>query len=74
MRVAESIERHGATKVAKAAGYPVTTIHRWKSEDRIPGKGKARELRERELKAAIAYLDAKVAEEVKATQKRRKHQ
>lgn len=59
MNVARSIENYGVSRVAKATGYPISTIHRWAKQARIPGKGKAKELRERELLAAFAELPRK---------------
>lgn len=59
MNVARSINDYGVSRVAKATGYPISTIHRWATEARIPGKGKAKELRERELLAAFAELPKK---------------
>lgn len=58
MNVQQAIEKYGVTKVARASGFPVSTIHRWCQDNRIPGKGKAKEFRERELKAALATLKA----------------
>jgi len=58
MKVANLIKKHGISRVAKASGYPVSTVFRWYQQDKIPGVGKSREVRERELAAAFAALDA----------------
>lgn len=56
MQVARTIKKYGVSRVAKASGYPISTIHRWYRENRIPGTGKAKEIRKRELLAAFAAL------------------
>lgn len=66
MKVAKLIKEHGISRVARASGYPVSTIFRWYQQNKVPGTGKSRELRERELIAAFAALDA-----VKATNAKR---
>ena len=58
MNIQKAIEEYGVTKVARASGFPVSTIHRWCQANKIPGKGKAKEFRERELRAALATLKA----------------
>lgn len=58
MKVAKLIKTHGISRVARASGFPVSTIFRWYQQDKVPGTGRAKELRERELAAAFAALDA----------------
>lgn len=58
MEVARCIKKYGVSRVAKASGYPVSTIHRWFKQDRIPGNGKSKELRQDALASAFAALKA----------------
>lgn len=58
MKIAQSIKKYGISRVARASGYPISTIFRWYRHDRVLGTGKAKELKERELAAAFAALAA----------------
>jgi hypothetical protein len=66
MHIARTIKKYGVSRVARASGYPISTIHRWYTENKIPGTGKAKELRKRELLAAFAALDAAGAADTRA--------
>ena len=51
--IRETIRTLGASRIARAAGLPLTTICRWRDEDRIPGKGPAHGWRVRQLEQAV---------------------
>lgn len=57
--IRETIQALGATRIARASGLPLTTICRWRDEDRIPGKGPAHDWRVRQFEqAALAVRRA----------------
>lgn len=58
--IRETIRELGASRLARASGLPLTTICRWRDEDRIPGKGPAHDWRVRQLEqAALAVREAR---------------
>jgi len=59
--VRTSIKHHTPTAVAREMGLPISTIHRWMEEDRIPGQGAAHQWRKEQFEAAIAKLRGKAA-------------
>lgn len=54
--IRKNIEELTPTAVAREMGLPISTIFRWMTEDRIPGKGAAHAWRVREFETAIARL------------------
>lgn len=61
--IRETIKKIGAAEIAAASGFPLTTICRWRDEDRIPGKGRAHEWRVREFEAAVARIAPEAGEQ-----------
>jgi hypothetical protein len=61
--IRETIRKLGAAEIAATSGFPLTTICRWRDEDRIPGKGRAHEWRVREFEAAVARINANDGEQ-----------
>jgi len=57
--IRQTIEELTTTKVAKAMGLPISTVHRWKMEDRIPGDGPQHDWRLAQFNAAVKKLRAK---------------
>lgn len=56
--IKETIKDLTPSVVARAMNLPVSTVFRWMNEDRIPGKGPAREWRFKEFEAAVARVRA----------------
>ncbi len=56
--IRQTIEELTTTEVAGAMGLPISTVHRWKMEDRIPGKGPQHEWRVAQFEAAVKKLRA----------------
>lgn len=52
--VKATIEEIGTTALAREMGLPISTVHGWKEDDRIPGRGKLLELR---ITAFVAAVD-----------------
>jgi len=67
--IRQTIEELTTTKVANAMGLPISTVHRWKMEDRIPGEGPQHEWRVAQFDAAVKKLRAV---KVKTSPKRRR--
>jgi hypothetical protein len=65
--IRQTIEELTTTKVANAMGLPISTVHRWKMEDRIPGEGPQHEWRVAQFDAAVKKLRSV---KVKASPKR----
>lgn len=64
--IRQTIEELTTTEVAGAMGLPISTVHRWKMEDRIPGKGRQHAWRVAQFDAAVKKLRS-----AKATKRRR---
>lgn len=43
--VRATIKDIGPARLARAAGFPLSTVFRWMQEDRIPGRGAAHDMR-----------------------------
>ncbi len=56
--IKQTIEELTTTKVARAMGLPISTVHRWKEEDRIPGKDTTHDWRVAQFNAAVKKLRA----------------
>lgn len=56
--IRQTIEELTTTKVANAMGLPISTVHRWKMEDRIPGEGPQHDWRVAQFNAAVKKLRA----------------
>lgn len=54
--VKDTLEQLGTTKVAKAMGFPISTINEWKTNDKIPGKGPLKAFRVSKFKEAIKIV------------------
>lgn len=54
--IRQTIEELTTTKVANAMGLPISTVHRWKMEDRIPGEGPQHDWRVAQFNAAVKKL------------------
>ncbi len=63
--VRETIQALGASRIARASGLPLTTICRWRDEDRIPGKGPAHDWRVLQLERAAQAVRAARADNPK---------
>ncbi len=46
------------TAVARAMGFPISTVFRWMNEDRIPGRGTAHKMRREKFEEAAKRLKA----------------
>lgn len=53
LAVKDTIEKYGTTPLATAMGLPISTLHQWKTDDRIPGKGPSHDWRVSQFKAAV---------------------
>jgi hypothetical protein len=67
--IKQTIAELTTTAVANAMGLPISTVHRWKMEDRIPGEGPQHEWRVAQFNAAVKKLRSVKA---KAAPKRRR--
>ena len=56
--VRDTIRELRLTRVARQMGLPISTIFRWMTEDRIPGRGAAHQWRVARFEAAVAELRA----------------
>lgn len=56
--IRQTIEELTTTEVARAMGLPISTVHRWKMEDRIPGEGSQHDWRVAQFEAAVKKLRA----------------
>jgi hypothetical protein len=54
--VRATIKELGLSAVADATGLPVSTIFRWKEQDRIPGGGAAHQIRRDLFEKAVKEL------------------
>jgi len=54
--VRATIRELSLSRVARQMGVPVSTVFRWMTDDRIPGKGRAHEWRVAQFEAAVAAL------------------
>ena len=63
LAVRATINELGLTTVARKMDLPTSTIFRWKSEDRIPGRGPAHQWRVAQFEAAVAALRAEHQQE-----------
>jgi hypothetical protein len=61
LQVRATLEKLGTTAVAKAMGLPISTVHGWKDNDKIPGRGKAHDWRVSQFVAAVVRLSASQA-------------
>jgi hypothetical protein len=59
--IRDSIEALTTTRVAREMGLPISTVHRWKEHDRIPGKGPSHDWRVSQFEAAVRKLQAEDA-------------
>jgi len=64
--VRKTIEKLTISRLAKAMDLPVSTIHRWKEADRIPGKKGSHQIRVAQFEAAVAELEAQDGQQVAA--------
>lgn len=55
------IKELGLSAVAREMNLPVSTLHRWMDEDRIPGRSVAHRWRVQQFEAAVARLRARRA-------------
>lgn len=69
--VRKTIEALTPTKIAREMGVPISTVHRWMTEDRIPGRGASHEWRAAQFEAAAARLRAQTAADRKRPQRKR---
>jgi predicted DNA-binding transcriptional regulator AlpA len=61
--VRDTIRELRLSRVARRMGLPVSTLFRWMTEDRIPGKGRAHQWRVAQFEAAVAELRAETRQE-----------
>jgi hypothetical protein len=54
--IQQTIKELTPTKVAKAMGMPTSTVFRWMTQDRIPGRGMAHKWRLDQFEAAVRKL------------------
>lgn len=54
--VRETIATYGTSAIAEAMGLPVSTIHGWKTDNAIPGKGILHEMRVQAFAKAVKAL------------------
>jgi hypothetical protein len=57
--IRQTIADLGITAVAKATGFPTSTIFRWMKKDKVAGKGLGHDLRYERFEAAVKKLLAK---------------
>ena len=56
--VQATIKNLTPTAVAREMGLPISTVFRWMTNDRIPGRGTAHEWRVRQFEEAVEKLNA----------------
>jgi predicted DNA-binding transcriptional regulator AlpA len=56
--VRDTIRELRLTQVARKMGLPISTVFRWMSQDRIPGRGRAHDWRVAQFETAVAALRA----------------
>jgi hypothetical protein len=63
IRIEELCEKYGTTKIAKAMGLPISTVHSWKRAKAIPGEpgAPAYEFRVSLIQKAVKKLKARAA-------------
>lgn len=57
--VRATIKKLGLSAVAREMNLPVSTLHRWMDEDRIPGRSVAHRWRVQQFETAVARLSAR---------------
>ena len=56
--VRDTIRELRLTRVARKMGLPISTVFRWMTQDRIPGKGRAHDWRVAQFETAVSELRA----------------
>ena len=56
--VRDTIRELRLSRVARKMGLPISTVFRWMTQDRIPGKGRAHDWRVAQFEAAVSELRA----------------
>ena len=62
--VRDTIRELRLTQVARKMGLPISTVFRWMSQDRIPGKGRAHDWRVAQFETAVSELRAETSNAV----------
>lgn len=70
--VAATISEFGITRIAKAMGFPISTINHWHKNDKIPGNEKHAGFRLRRDAFEAAVRKLKAQKERRGRAKRRK--
>jgi predicted DNA-binding transcriptional regulator AlpA len=62
--VRQTIRELRLTRVARKMGLPISTVFRWMTQDRIPGKGRAHDWRVAQFEAAVSELRAETSKAI----------